>query len=749
MTIATHSPSFTALPPPRSGAAHEAPKTVSEVMDPRKAWRMFQRRLRTFIAVAAIVLLAALILTLTAPRLFTAKSRIMFNPSPEQVVASQSVVPDPPAVSTVIDTEVEVLQSRELAQRVTDQLQLQKDPEFNPFLREPSALDRWLAGLGLRTPPEPPASREQLEARGRGAATGAVQRGLNIRRSGLTYIVDVGFTSRDPQKAALIANALAEEYLNSRSEAKMSTTTKANQWLQRRLAKLEPELAAKEAAVAAYRARNNLLSASGATLAEQEISSYNQQLAAARAEEATEQARLDTARSQLARGSRGDDVGEALDSQVIQKLREQRAAVSAAVADLQGRYGPRHPDLLKAQRELGDIDRQIEEEIHRVMSNLEAKTQVARQRTSSLAGSLGAARGGLAGVNAASVSLNRLERDAQVARTDYESLLARYRETSSQAALQDSDAELVSRARTSNAPSSPNVPINISLGVVLALVLGIGAVLLAEAMDDSLATAADVERKLNLTALGSVPLLRSVSSRRDRDMAPAGHVLARPLSVFAESFRTLRAVLLHGEFGGVRIVAVTSSLPGEGKTTVSVCMARSAAQAGLKVVLVDCDLRRRSLNQLLGREPDVGLLEVLSGACGLDQALLPDVSGAMLLPTAHRQTVHQDVFSQPAMDRLLSALSARFDLVLLDTAPVLAVADTRVLAAKAEVVLHVARWRKTSANAVDEGLRHLEQSGATIAGLALTQVDFRKQQRFGYGDPAFYYGQFKGYYANG
>jgi len=748
MTIATHSPSFTAAPAGRESAVHGAPRTVSEVIDPRGLWRTFRRRLRTFAAVATTVVLVALVLTLIAPRLFTAKSQIMFNPRPEQIVASQAVVPDLP-VSTVIDTEVEVLQSRELAQRVADRLRLHQDPEFNAALREPSALNRWLASLGLGKRPEPPASRARLEAQGRGAAVGAVQRGATIRRSGLTYIVDVGFTSQDPKKAALIANTFAEEYLASRSEAKTSTTTEANQWLQRRLAELEPELAAKEAAVAAYRARNNLLSASGATLAEQEISSYNQQLAAARAEEATEQARLDTARNQLVRGSRGDDVGEALDSEVIQKLREQRAAVSATVADLRGRYGPRHPDLLKAQRGLGDLDRQIEDEIHRVISNLEAKAQVARQRTNSLEGSLGAARGGLAGVNAASVSLNRLERDAQVARTDYESLLARYRETSSQAALGDSDAELVSRARASSTPSSPNVPINLSLGLVLALVLGIGAVLLAEAMDDSLATAADIERRLNLTALGSVPLLRSVTSRRDRDMAPAAHVLARPLSIFAESFRTLRAVLLHGEFSGVRTIAVTSSLPGEGKTTVSICMARSAAQAGLKVVLVDCDLRRRSLNQLLGREPDLGLLEVLSGDCGLDQALLPDVSGAMLLPATHRHTVHQDVFSQSAMDRLLSALASRFDLVLLDTAPVLAVADTRVLAAKADVVLYVARWRKTSTNAVDEGLRQLEQSGATVAGLALTQVDFRRQQRVGYGDPAFYYGQFRGYYANG
>ena len=730
MTLATQGPSAFAPAIRREPAREQRPPAVSDVIDPRKLWRMFLRRGRVFAGVAAVVMLATAAVTLTSPRLYTAKSQVMFNPRPEQVVASTSVVPDLPPESATIDTQVEVLQSRELAKRVVDRLQLQKDPEFNPYLREPSWRDRLLGRGGAQEG----ADRAVLERQGANAAAGTVQGRLNIRRSGLTYLVDVAFTSPDPQKAALVANTAAQEYLASQSEAKMSTTASANQWLRDRLAKLEPELNAKESAVAEYRARNNLLSASGATLAEQEISSYNQQLATARADEATERARLNTARGQLQRGSKGDDVGEALDSQVIQKLREQRAAVSARVADMQGRYGPRHPEILKAERELADIDKQIQEEIQRVISNLEARVQVASERTASISGSLGSARGGLAGNNAASVSLNRLERDAQVARADYESLLARFRETSSQAALQDSDASLASQARAPNRPSSPNVPVNLALGFAAALVLGAGAVLLLEALDEGLATAAQVERKLNLPALGSVPLLRSIADRRDRNMTPADHLLARPLSVFAESFRNLRAALLHNEIGGpVRVLAVTSSLPGEGKTTVSLCLARSAAQAGVKVVVVDCDVRRHSLSQMLDRTPAVGLMEVLSGATRLDNALVEDVSGAMILPSAPRAGQNHDIFHQPATDRLLSAL---------------AVADTRVLAAKADAVLYVARWRRTSENAAQEGLLHLERSGAVIAGLVLTQIDLRQQQLSGYGDPTHYYGKYKDYYAN-
>lgn len=729
--------------------ADRRPQSLSEVIDLRKLWAMFRRRIRLFLAVALTLFLVAVVVTFTMQPKYSARSQVMFDPRPERVLKTDSVVPNMATTDeAAVDTEVEVLKSREMALRVVQALRLEQDPIFNHRLVEPGLIDSLKARftgaqVGVVLPDTPRRLKQAQEA---SAAT--LQRMVNIKRSGMTYIVDVYVSTPDRLKSSRIANAYAREYVDRQREIKLGATKNANAWLVQRLAELEPELATKEAAVARYRQANNLLSASGATLTEQEISNYNQRLADAQTELATERARLNTARGQMARGSLGDDVGEALGSPVIQGLRAQRATASAKVADLSERYGDRHPDMVRARGELADIDTQIRGEIQRVISNLEAKVEVAGGRASAIAGTLSSARGALAGNNAASVELNRLERDAQVARADYESLLQRYRETSTQAGIQEPDAAVATTARTPVKPSSPNIPLNLTLGLALALAAGAVAVGVAESVDEGLTTGEDIEKRLGVPALGSVPLLSSVAPRRDRRLTPGDYLLAKPLSVFTESFRALRTSLLYDRPAGHgHTIAVTSALPGEGKTTVSLCLARSAAQSGLSVVVVDCDVRRRSLNRSLNLTPQVGLVEVLHGDVSLDEALIPDNGGAMVLPVAGELT-GEDLFTRPDLDRLLRTLSDRFDVVVLDTPPVLALADTRILTAKADSVLFITRWRKTSAKAAGAALGILSQSGVEVEGVALNQVDANEQARYGYGDTGHYYAEVRRYYAN-
>ena len=199
----------------------------------------------------------------------------------------------------------------------------------------------------------------------------------------------------------------------------------------------------------------------------------------------------------------------------------------------------------------------------------------------------------------------------------------------------------------------------------------------------------------------------------------------------------------------MKVVAITSALPGEGKTTTSVCLARSAAQQGHSVILIDCDLRRRSVNRMFGAEPTKGLIEVLAGEATLDEAMTIDsVTGVRLLPLAKSSMTPKDVFGSAAMDRLLDQLRQSYDLIILDTAPVLPVADTRVLAPKADVVVFLARWRKTPQHAIEAAFRLLSGTGAHLAGVALTQVDMKLQSKYGYGDPGYYYAEYKKYYVS-
>lgn len=736
-------PGFQGADGPQSG--------LGQALDLRRIALTFRRRLRLFAAVALAVFIAAVVVTLQATPKYTATASVMLDNRKERVSNVEEVLSGLPADSSAVDTEVEVLKSRQLAERVVNTLSLDKDPSFNTSLQKPTGL-RAVVGsikemIGAAPPADTVLSASALQRRHE-QIVDKLLGSLSVKRAGLTYVIKVNYEHADPVKAALLANKFSELYLLEQLEAKFDATQQATKWLNSRLEELRGTVQADDAAVQQYKIANNLLSASGTNLTEQEISNYNVTLAQSRAQVAEDDARLSTARAQLSRGSTGDDVGEALSSPVVQQLRQQRATVSAQVADLQGRYGDRHPEMLKAKRQLADIDGQIQAEIKRIISNLEAKSSVSRQRASAIGGSLGGARGTLAANSRAMVRLNELQRNADASRTLYESYLNRFKETSSQEGIGTSDARVVSKAKIPNAQSSPKVGLNLALGLILAIGAGIGAVVLAETLDAGLATAEDVERRLETSYLGAIPLLRSVSD--GEEMAPIDYVVAKPLSSFSEAFRNLRASIQYSRLGEpVKIVAITSALPDEGKTTTSLCLARSASLQGLKVLVVDCDLRRRTVNRMLEADPTVGLLEVLGGEATLDEAMTFDAaSGASYLPIAKSAFTPKDVFGTVAMDRLLTELRTRFDLVILDTAPLLPIADTRVLAPKADVVVFLARWRKTPQHAIEAAFRLLSGTGSHVAGVALTQMDMKQQAKYGYGDPGYYYAEYKKYYVS-
>jgi capsular exopolysaccharide synthesis family protein len=233
-----------------------------------------------------------------------------------------------------------------------------------------------------------------------------------------------------------------------------------------------------------------------------------------------------------------------------------------------------------------------------------------------------------------------------------------------------------------------------------------------------------------------------------RQRHPAAYLAKHPMSGFAEAFRVLRAALVYGPHDEPRkVVAVTSALPGEGKTTSSLCLARIAAMSGERVMLIDCDFRRRGLNNLLDITPEFGLLEVLNGerrwqaACGVDEA-----SGAHVLPIRPADFSTRDIIGSPAMRALIDDLRAHYDMIVLDCAPVLALAETRAAAALADTVVVVGSWRKTSAHALAAALNHLDAAGAQVAGVALNRIDMNAPGRTSYHDTLYYSDVHKAYY---
>jgi exopolysaccharide transport family protein len=727
------------------------PQAAANALDLRRWALVFLRRWRLLLAVALTIFVATAIVTMRATPMYTAQASVALDMRKENISGNQQVLSDLPTDSSVVDTEVEVLKSRQVAEEVVRALDLDHDPEFNGALGPPSGLNAGIGQLkhlfGAGTPPPRRLSEKDVQRTHDGVVSNVLGH-LSVQRLGVTYVININFTSATPAKAATIANKFADAYLLSQLQARFEATQQATRWLNGQLDQLRQQVEQDEAAVQQYKIANNLLSATGATLTEQEVSSYSQTLAQARAQVAEDEAQLQAAKLQVNRASSGGEIGEALNSALIQGLRTQRAAISAQLAELQGRYGERYPDVVKAKRQLADIDAQIQQEVKTIIANLEAKVQVSREREAAVAGSLGGAKGTLAANNRAMVRLNELQRNAEASRTIYESYLNRYKETSTQTSLGQADARIISHATTPGSPSSPNVKHNLTLGLLLALASAVGAVLLAEIMDAGLATADDVEKRLGVAFLGSVPTLSSVAPAAVE--APIDYVVAKPLSSFSEAFRGLQAAITHASVDQpVKIVAVTSALPGEGKTLTATCLARTAALQGRRVLIIDCDLRRRAVNRMLETEPKVGLLEVLNGEATLQQAIVVDeATGAHVLPLADSKFTPRDVFGSAAMDRLLAELRARYDLVILDTAPVLPVADTRVLAPKADLVLFLARWRKTPEPAIEAAFRLLDLQTTRIAGVALTLVDMKQQSKYGYGDPGYYYTEYKKYYVS-
>jgi len=710
-------------------------ENLATSIDVHRLVSIFRRRLKLFIAVTALIFTAAALITFQQVPQYTAVARVLIDQRKEQIVADQSVTSGLPDESSAVDTETEILRSRSVA-----------DPEWTGSKNGKGLLSGLIGWVSPRntTAPDPQIEHQKVVDR--------LLLGLTVARANNTFLIDVAYTSPRPSDAAKFANLFANAYITDQIAAKYQATQRATEWLNTRLGSIRKQVNEAEAGVQAYKASHNLLSSQGATLTEQEISSLDQQLAIARAQQAEQEARLATAKSQLARGSTGEDVGEALNSPVVQSLRQQRALASQKVADMSGRYGDRHPDLLKAKRELADIDTQIHAEITRIISNLEAQAQVARQHTRSVEGSVSQTRTTLAGNNQAGVKLNELQRNADAANTLYQSFLDRFKQTTAQQGMEQSDARVISPASIPTTPSEPKIMLDLMLGLVAALIGAMVALILAEIFDSGLTTADDIEHDFGLPALGSIPSLDSVV---DEDQtanlpAPYDYIVQKPLSGFAETFRTLRSSLLLCRTGrAVKLVAITSSLSDEGKTTTSFCLARISALSGDKTIVIDCDLRRRGFNSFVPEDHEEGLIEVLSGKRKVEEVTLSDPgTGATILPLGRSPYTPRDLFSSAAMEQLLTELSKKYDLVILDAPPVLAVADARAIVHRADAVVMLVKWRSTPRKAVESSLKILQGADAYVAGIALTRVNQRQQSKFGYGDPAYYYGSYEKYYTS-
>lgn len=704
---------------------------------------LLQRRLKLFIAVVAGTLILGILVTSTQPRIYEADAVVLLRDSGQKLEerVNNREQEAPMEGDADVSTEIQVIGSLDLARRVTRSLDLVNNPKINPMLApEPSLLQRLFGGA-----PEPvdiaklnPRERQDMENR----VVQSVRSGLGATRIGTSYSVEISYRHHDPEMAALLANSFAHAYATTQVANEQQAVGEATDFLSRKVEELRRQATTDFAAVQNYRISNGLLSNSATALTEQDISVYNQQTASARAEAAADAARVATARRQLYGGSAGDDVGEALASSVVSALRTQRAQIGARVADLSTRYGDRHPDLQRAKEELASVDRQIQEEINRVISNLEAKSAVSAQRLASLSSTLASAKGDLARNNGDLVTLEDLQRRAQASQSLYESYLQRYRTLAASSGTEQPEARVLTEAIPPNSPTSPKVLLNLLLAGMCGLVLGLVAALAAELQFKGLTTSADVEKRVGLPFLGLTP---ENNSMPDAAATPLETLTERPDSVLAETVRGIyTATQIPG--GGGTVLAVSSALPAEGKTTLAAMLALTAGKSGKRTVVVDCDIVLRGLTHLFHAGDGAGLSELASGAAPLEAALRTIGGGnTWLLPITSPAEPGQRLTGNAAIQAVVGELRTHFDLVLLDCPPLLAIAEAREIAALADGVILVARWRKTKDASVRAAARLLPPRLANYVGIVLSRVDLRKQQRYAADDSATYQSAYKHY----
>ena len=691
------------------------PQGLAELFGITAALQMLRRRALIMTLVGVTVAVGAFaFLMLQTPR-YSATALVMINPRQERVIDNESVIGALPRDSSTIDSEIELL-------------------------RSPALLNELGQALGMlrRNDPNAPTAEEIS-----GSLAGAIQ----VRRRGMTYVIEITATSTDAQRAQLIANTYADVYIASQVNARVDTAARANSWLSRRLAELREDVQAKESAAETFRVESGLMAAQGSSLVEQQITNVQTQVLQAQADLAEREARYRQLQEMRNSGASLESIGNALNSTTITNLREREAEIARRQSDLESRYLDTHPAVQAVRAERRDIESQIQREIQRISVNLGNEVNVARARLATLQNSLRNAAGDLSDNSSASVRLRELEREAAASRQVYESYLQRYQEIADQDQLNTSDARLMAYASVPGAPSSPRLRIAVALAIAVGLMLGLGAGVVAEILDQSVKNADELEAKVGYPAIASIP---TISKRMMRQMPPAerhpsGYLVGRPMSAFTEALRVLRTVIVYSKLDfSVKVVAITSALPDEGKTTISMCLARVAAMSGQRVCVVDCDLRKQSINDVIDIETDVGILQVLAGEAPWRSAIVRDPnSDAHVLPVATSGFTPRDVFGSDAMSRLISELRAHYDLVILDCAPILAVAETRVLVKHADTVVIVARAGRSHIGAVRTAVAQTETAGGKVLGVALNCVLPHWQS---YADSLYFY-QAKSYYS--
>jgi polysaccharide biosynthesis transport protein len=726
-----------------------APEDVPHLLD---YWEIILKRRWLVLTCALVVFTTVAIGTLKEQPVYEGRVLLEIDPEPPSIVNFKEVVSvgQGSDFESYQDTQFKIIQSRTLAEKVVKDLKLYENPEF--------IRGRYLLGLIEGAVPQLPRNIEQGPPDPSSPifrnAVGYLKSGVGVEPVRRSNLVEITFDSANPRIAAQVANKLADDYIIHNLDLKYEDTTKASAWLKDRLGDMKIKVEKADDALAAYARLNGIVFISDkVTLVNANLGQIQTQLLAARADRLAREALYDQVES-----GHIETLPGIVDSALIQGLMQRKADLERTYDELSVNFKPDYPKVVQVKKQIDAIDKQIEQQKKTTAKSIIDQYTTALGKEKKLEQALNDAKNQVNDLAEKTIQYNILKREADSNHELFDGLLQRMKEANISAGLSASNIRVVDPAEIPQGYVRPRIMLNLAVGLVLGLGLGIGLAFFQEYLDKTLKTPDDVERLLRLPALGVLPRFAMTEGNADGNGAGAllpvtahtHHARAPGIQTSpqaGEAFRSLRTSVLLSASPVPRLILLTSALPSEGKTTTAVNLGATLAALGNKVVVVDCDMRRPACHRATGVENNPGFVQCLTGRIELAGTVLPvaGVENLSVIPCGPIPPNPAEVLSSPTCAELLRQLRNQFEYVLVDSPPLLSVADSRILATLVDAVVLVARAHSTPYDVVRRARTLLYGSGARILGVALNDLDV---ERNGFGYQQYQYGYGYGYAAD-
>lgn len=717
-----------------------------EIIDLREYWRVVKTHQSKIIGLAVLFALVSALIVFSMTPIYKSTTTLLIEPNANNVVSIEEVYGIASKDADYYATQFVILESRILIEKVIDRLGLDQHPEFLPKKGEGpvASIKTWFGEL---LPKSEPVSTDIENENTRAALIESFRGRLSIEPLRKSHLVNIGFEANDRHLASQVVNTLALLYIENDLDSRMQMTEMATSWLTERLAVLKENLKDSEGKQQEYRESEKLVDIDGVvtTITAQQLSDLGSKLALAKQDSAVALAALNQIRSLRDKSIESLlSLPVVLEDSLVSALSEEESAASRQLQSLAKRYGQKHPKMLQANAELTDARRAIKGRVDQVISGIEKQYQVARAKERSLMASINSTKGEMQVINRKGYQLGVLEREVESNRQIYELFLKRFKETNETSGLEKTHARISDPAVPAVIPVKPKKKLIVLIATFMGLFIGILLAFLLEHLDSTLKKGADLEEKLGIAVLGLLPFLNlQKAAPGEAALTPLKYSQQNPKSFFMESIRTIRTgVLLSGLDNPHKVIVVTSSVPGEGKSTVSMNLASSLSELN-RVLLIDADMRHPTVAKVWGlKDGTKGLSEFIAQDGDLKACIhrVGDTNHQLyVMPSGLVPPNPLELLSSKLFAKGLEALATKFDHIIIDSAPALAVSDALWLSSLASGVIYVVKADETPIAAAKDGVRRLLKHDAHLIGGVLNSV--RENEKAGYygGD---YYGSY-------